>query len=141
MLASRLVQRLLQGVERAGQSPLVDSQNEADRRALLGRGVVVGLIDVVAEGVVHRLLGRGHVEWHVPDVTGGDRGIDQTPAVVFPEQVPGVAGHPVPDRAEPTKDFQRGFPLGDIQPFQGDAAFVSKGLEDLAATETAQLPA
>ena len=131
-------QGLLQGVERAGQPPLVDGQDEADCRAFLGGGVVVGLIDVVTEGVVHGLLGRGHVEGHVADVTGGDRSVDQTSAVVFPEEVPRVAGHPVPDRAEPTEDLQGGFPLGDVQPLQGDAALVSQGPQDLPAAETAQ---
>ena len=55
--------------------------------------------------------------------------------MVFPEQVTGVAGHPVPDGAEPTEDLQSGLPLGDVQPLLGDAALVSQGPQDLAAAE------
>jgi hypothetical protein len=58
--------------------------------------------------------------------------------MVFPEQASRMAEHPVPDRAEPTENFQRGFPLSDIQPFQRDTAPVSQGLQHLPAAETTQ---
>ena len=46
------VECLLQGMERAGQTPAIDRHDESHGRASIRGGVVVGLADVVLDGVL-----------------------------------------------------------------------------------------
>ena len=128
-----VVERIAEGGERTGQPAPVDRHHESDGGLLVARGVVVGRADVVFDGVVEGSLRVGHLDFDVADNPLGNRRRDHAPLVVLPEQVTGVAAHPVADRTESPQDRQGRPTLGGREPPERDRTLVPEGFEDGSA--------
>ena len=66
------------------------------------------------------------VDDDVADVAGGDRGVEQPRLVVEAQQLAGVAGHQVADRAEPAEDLQGGLAGRRASRFRGMPLWASR---------------